>query len=207
MKISSIETTRFTEFFIRANDLGKTGFDEWVFSPGMMFQASEKWWGDRGRRDAPHEGLDVCLYRDRQSKIHYLDQTTQIPAMYAGVVAKIFDDFLGKSVIMEHLGSNEDRIIFYSIYGHTIPVAGLKTGTSFNQGDIIACLANPAKSETNIAPHLHISTGWNHRPISSDHLNWNTIGTSDTLALFDPLDIMDRPYSVLDSDFHTNRKL
>jgi hypothetical protein len=127
--------------------------------------------------------------------------------MYAGVVAKIFDDFLGKSVIMEHSGSNEDRIIFYSIYGHTIPLAGLKTGTSINQGDIIACLASPAKSETNIAPHLHISTGWNHRSISSDHLNWNTIGTSDSLTLFDPLDIMDRPYSVLDGDFHTNCKL
>ena len=136
MKISSIETTRFTEFFIRANDLGKAGFDEWVFAPGMMFQAPQKWWGDRGKRDAPHEGLDVCLYTDRQSKIHYLDRTTQIPAMYAGVVVKIFDDFFGKSVIMEHLGSNEDRIIFYSIYGHTIPLADLKKGTSFNQGDI-----------------------------------------------------------------------
>jgi hypothetical protein len=184
-KISSIETTRFTEFFIRANGLGKTGFDEWVFAPGM-------------RRDAPHEGLDVCLYRDRQSKIHYLDRTTQIPAMYAGVVVKIFGDFLGKSVIMEHALPDKEDITLFTIFGHTQPAAGLEAGSSFHQGDIIASIAGPGRPKAGITRHLHISIGFPSKMISYDSLNWESIGKPDVVSLSDPLSAINGKYSLLE---------
>lgn len=206
-KISSLNTSRFTEYFIQANGLEKSGFDEWVFLPGMLYQAPDKWWGNGGKRDHPHEGLDLGLYRDRQGNIRQLDEPTQIPAMYGGKIVKVLDDFLGKSVIMEHaLADNEPRMVI-TIYGHTVPVENLKAGRPFNQGDIIATLANRKKSKTNINPHLHISTGWNLRPGSYENLNWNTIGTSDTLTLFDPLQVMDWQYSVLEDDFYTGHRL
>ena len=206
-KISSSNKSRFTEFFIQANGLGGNRFDEWLFLPGMLFQAPDKWWGNRSKRDHPHEGLDLGLYRDRQGNIRQLDEATQIPAMYGGMVVKVLDDFLGQSVIMEHvLPENETRKVI-TIYGHTIPHANLKAGRSFKQGDIIATLANRKKSKIDIDPHLHISTAWTLRPGSYENLNWNTIGASDTLTLFDPLEVMDLPHSILDGDFYNGHRL
>ena len=206
-KISSIETSRFTKFFTQANDLGEIGFDEWLFLPGMLFGAPNKWWGNQSKRVKPHEGLDLGLYRDRRGSIQQLNETFQIPAMYGGVVVKILDDFLGKSVIMEHVLPDNESIIVITIYGHTVPAKNLRAGISFKHGDIIATLANRKKSKPDIDPHLHISTAWSLRPCSFEDLNWKTIGTSDTLTLFDPLKVMDRQYSVLEDDFYTGHAL
>ena len=54
-KISSVKTSRFTEFFIQANGLGQSGFDEWLLLPGMLFQAPDKWWGNRSKRHKPRK--------------------------------------------------------------------------------------------------------------------------------------------------------
>jgi hypothetical protein len=35
----------------------------------MLFNSPDKWWGDHGLRDYPHEAIDMCLYRDRVKKI------------------------------------------------------------------------------------------------------------------------------------------
>ena len=48
---------------IEANGLDPDDFKCWVFSPGMLFDAPNKWWDDYGRRDFPREGMDFCLYR------------------------------------------------------------------------------------------------------------------------------------------------
>ena len=203
----SIKKTRFTESFIHANGLRETGFGEWVFLPGMLFQAPDKWWGNPEKRDKPHEGLDLYLYRDRKSRIRHLENTTRIPAMYRGVVVKILDDFLGKSVIMKHVQPDNKNIKTFTIFGHTQPVAGLEKGTSFDQGDIITCLADTAKPNAMVAPHLHISAGWSSKPIPQGDLNWKTIGTSNAPTLFNPLDMIDWRYTVLDDDKVISRDL
>ncbi len=196
----SLNKSRFTEFFIQANGLGKNGFDEWLFLPGMLFLAPDKWWGNRSKRDHPHEGLDLGLYRDRQGNIRQLEEATQIPAMYSGVVVKVLDDFMGKSVIMEHVLPDKETSMVITIYGHTIPAENLKAGRSFNRGDIIATLANRKKSKPDIDPHLHISIGCSSQTISYDSLNWESIGTPDMIRLFDPLSVMNWKYSVLESN-------
>ncbi len=206
-KISSLNKSRFTQFFIQANGLEENGFDEWLFLPGMLYQATDKWWGKRDKRDHPHEGLDLGLYRDRQGNIRQLNEATQIPAMYGGTVVKVLDDFLGKSVIMQHVLPHNETRMMIMIYGHTIPAENLKAGRSFNQGDVIATLANRKKPKTDIDPHLHISAAWSLRTGSYEDLNWNTIGKSDTLTLFDPLHVMDWHYSVLEDDFYTGQRL
>ncbi len=189
--------TDFNEFFARENALNKSDFKEWVFCPGMLFNSLDKWWGDQGRRGRPHQGLDLCQYRDRWDKVFALDEKMKIPAMYDGIVVTIINDFLGQSVIMEHGIPNSNKSRFYTIYGHTRPQDGLHVGRIFKEGDIIATLADSTKSKADIFPHLHISLGWAPGPVSHDKLDWETIGASNTLALLDPLHVIGRHYVVL----------
>jgi hypothetical protein len=196
--MSSVSKTRFTEFLIRENALDEGGFKEWIFSPGMLFNAPNKWWGDQGRRDKPHEGLDLCLYRDRRDRVLRIDTKTRIPVMYDGEVVAIVNDFLGESVILEHGFSHRDERNFCSIYGHTNPHEGLHVGRIVKEGEVIAALADSGNLEAKMFPHLHISLGWTSKSISYDQVDWETIGAKDILTLLDPLDVTDWPYRVVE---------
>jgi hypothetical protein len=195
--IPSLKRTQFTQTIVRANALDKSGFKEWFFQPGMLFNSVDKWWGDHGRRDKPHEGLDICLYKDRQDRILYLDGKTKIPSMVDGVIVKIFNDFLGKSLIVKHDLHNNDRGRFCTIYGHTNPLDGLHVGSIVKEGDIIATLADSIESKHDILPHLHLSLGWISKYISYDQLDWETIGSRNTLTLLDPLYVIGAHYPAL----------
>ena len=194
----SLRKTGFTKFFVRENALEEKGFKEWVFCSGMLFNALDKWWGNEGKRDWPHEGLDLCLYRDRRDKVLSLHGKMKIPVMYDGIVVRIINDFLGQSVIIEHGFDNSDNGRFYTIYGHTNPCSGVQVGRIVKQGDVIATLADPIKSKAGLLPHLHVSLGWTSEVVAYDKLDWETIGASNTLALLDPLHIIDSHYVVLD---------
>ena len=193
----SLRNTRFTEFLIQQNALDESGFKEWVFCPGMLFNATDKWWGDRGKRDKPHEGLDLCLYKDQEDTILRLGEKAKVPAIYDGIVVRIVDDFLGKSVVIEHLISDRDNNKLCTICGHTIPEDNLCAGKIVKKGDVIATLADSRRSKTNILPHLHISLGWTSKVISYDRLDWENIGAPNTLTLLDPLQIIDWHYHIL----------
>ena len=194
----SLRKTRFNEFLIRENALNKRGFKEWIFYPGMLFNAPDKWWGDRGKRDRPHEGLDLCLYRDRWDRILALDEKTKIPVMYAGTVVGVVNDFLGKSVIVEHGLRDKDNRRFCTIYGHTNPSVDIHVGRIVKEGDIIATLADSNRLKADIFAHLHISIGWASEVVSYDKFDWETIGASNTLTLRDPLPIIDWHYRTLE---------
>jgi murein DD-endopeptidase MepM/ murein hydrolase activator NlpD len=196
-KTPSLNNTRFTEFLIRKNALDPEGFNGWVFCPGMLFNSTDKWWGDQGKRNAPHEGLDLCFYQDREDTILRLGEHTKVPVIYDGMVVRIMDDFLGKSVIIEHLFSVGHNNRLCTIYGHTIPEDNLHAGNIVKAGDVIATLADPSTSKTNIFPHLHISLGWTAKEISYDGLDWGNIGAPNTLTLLDPLQVIDWHYLIL----------
>ena len=188
--------TRFTEFLVRHNALDEGGFGEWILYPGMLFNARDKWWGDGGKRQQPHEGLDLCLYRDQQGQTHLFDEGTKIPVMYDGVVAKIVDDFLGKSIIVDHGVPDGHDSRFFTIYGHTNPHADLEVGKSLTQGDVIATLADSSKTEAGLVPHLHISLGLIPKATPYDRLDWQMISTTSMVTLLDPLSAMDCRYVV-----------
>jgi len=174
--------------------LDECGFEEWIFYPGMLFNALDKWWGDKGKRDRPHEGLDLFLYRDQRDRTLHLDKKTKVPVLYDGVVVSILNDFLGKSVIMEHGFPDSDNRRFCSIYGHTNPYDGIQVGRVVKHGEVIATLAEAGKSKADISTHLHISVGWIFKPISYDRLDWDNIGAPDAMTLLDPLNVIDRRY-------------
>ncbi|OGP76804.1 MAG: hypothetical protein A2V86_15095 [Deltaproteobacteria bacterium RBG_16_49_23] len=191
---SFLKKSRFTEFLVRENGLDEPGFQEWIFYPGMLFNAMDKWWGNQGKRERPHEGLDLCLYRDREDRILRLDEKTKIPALYDGVVVRVVDDFIGKSVIVEHRLPGSDNSRFCTIYGHTNLPRGLHVDRIVKAGDILATLARPNKSQSNIPPHLHISLGWIFNEISYENLDWDTMDTLKPLKWVDPLQVISRHF-------------
>ena len=197
IRTPSLKNTRFTEFLIRKNALDKGGFKGWVFCPGMLFNSTDKWWGDQGKRDKPHEGLDLCLYKDREDTILRLGEKAKVPAIYDGIVVRIVEDFLGKSVVIEHLLSDFDNNRLCTIYGHTIPEDDLHVGKIVKKGDVVVTLADSSRSKTNIFPHLHISLGWTSKGISYDRMDWESIGAPNTLTLLDPLQVIDWNHRIL----------
>lgn len=192
-----LKNTRFTEWLIQKNALDRGGFQGWAFFPGMLFQSTDKWWGDRKKRDKPHEGLDLCLYKNREGAIVRLEEKAKIPVIYDGSVVGIIDDFLGKSIIVEHPFAHRDNARLCTIYGHTIPRNHLHAGKTVRQGDIIATLADSSRFKIDIFPHLHISLGWVSQSIPYDGLNWKNMGDPNTVALMDPMGIIDWHYYIL----------
>lgn len=148
-------------------------------------------------RARPHEGLDLCLYRDRENQIIHLKEGAKIPAVYDGVIVRIIEDFLGKSIFIEHSLSTFDRSRLYTIYGHSIPHPELSIGKTVQQGDTIGTIADANRSNTHILTHLHISLGWTTDIISHDKLDWETISKQGVLTLLDPLEIIDGGYRIL----------
>lgn len=150
----------------------------------------DKWWGNQGKRQRPHEGVDLCFYRDRNDRIPHLDEKTKIPVLYDGVVVRVMDDFIGRSVMVEHRLPDSDYPRFCTIYGHTDLLRGLRVGRIVKAGDIIATLARPKKSQRKIPPHLHISLGWISNKISYENLEWKTMSTLKALKWVDPLKVI-----------------
>jgi murein DD-endopeptidase MepM/ murein hydrolase activator NlpD len=114
--------------------------------------------------------------------------------MYDGAVVSVLDDFLGRSVIIEHGFADRDNRRFCTIYGHTNPYDGIRVGKMVEEGDVIATLADADKSDADIATHVHISVGWIPASISYDRFDWDAIGSPESMTLLDPLDFIERRY-------------
>jgi len=199
IKTLYLKKSRFTEMLIKENALDQSGFERWIFCHGMLFNSPDKWWGDHGLRDYPHEGIDLCLYKDQVNSIRRINEKTRIPVMQDGVVKAMFKDYLGKSLIIEHVHSGNDTIRFISFYAHTNPRPEIKDGAVVKEGDVIATLADTSNSKSNIIPHLHFSLGLPSKSFSYDGFVWNTIRKPEMITLLDPLSIIDWPYQMLDT--------
>ena len=192
---------------IEKNALDQSGIESWVFCHGMLFDSPDKWWGDHGLRDYPHEGIDLCLYRNRFRKICRIDEKTRIPVMHDGMITAMFKDYLGQAIIIEHEKFDRDPGRFISVYAHTKPHANIEAGTIVKEGDIIATLADTSHSKANIIPHLHFSLGRLAKSFSYDRFVWNIIREPDKIILFDPLPVIDWSYRALDAGESICREL
>jgi murein DD-endopeptidase MepM/ murein hydrolase activator NlpD len=182
----------FMEFLLEHNRPRMNGFKQWVFQPGMRFQALQKWWGDQGRRAAPHEGLDLYSFKDGGGTIKTVDQYTQIPAAFAGHIVKIQPDFLGKSIFMSHAGIMYGERRLLSAFGHTVPRTSLQTGQSIAQGEVIATVSGFPGKATDLLPHLHLTFAWVPADFSPDRLTWKNLGNDPGIRLIDPLTVISR---------------
>lgn len=184
-----LRKSSFRENILKVNNLERH-FDDWVFRPGMLFRASEKWWGRGEVRARPHEGLDLCCYRDKGGNEHLLAKETLVPVIYRGEILKIEDDFIGKSVYVGHDNYLGEGNRLYTIYGHIKPVEDLKRGVILEEGDIIGAIAEPDKEKTNIAAHLHISVAFISTSLHCENITWKTMADAGMVSLQDPLEII-----------------
>lgn len=194
--MSDIPKSRFTEYMVRENDLDQHGFREWVFVPAMLFGSEDKWWGDRGKRTSPHEGLDFCLYSDSSRNLLRLEAGTRIPATHDGTVVAIIDDFLAKSIVLEHRLPDHGSTVL-TIYGHVVPRETLRVGSIVDEAEIIGVLAIRSKSSVRVYPHLHVSLALPSKVASYDTLTWRHLSNPELFDMIDPLSLMVGPYRVI----------
>jgi hypothetical protein len=178
--------TRFSDMLAAANLLDTPDFRGWVFDPGMTFLSPNKWWGDLGRRDFPHEGVDYCYYTDGCCRKHRLDAGARIPVMQDGRVRAMFDDYLGRSLVVGHGTSSGGGPEFISIYAHTDPLAHIRPGAAVIAGDILATVADTSRSRAKILAHLHFSLGVPAADLDYDTFVWNHMRDPKRVRLLDP---------------------
>ena len=189
----NLKKTRFTEMLIEANGLDPADFESWVFFHGMRFKSPDKWWGDLGRRDFPHEGIDFCLYQDRSGRLAHLDHHIRIPVMHDGIVRCLYTDYLGQAVVIEHENIQGEEGTFISIYAHTRPLDHIKTDVILKEGDIIATIADTSRSKAKILPHLHFTVGCPSPDLVYEQFVWNDMRDPALVALLNPIGVIDWP--------------
>jgi murein DD-endopeptidase MepM/ murein hydrolase activator NlpD len=182
---------------VSCNNLDSPGFKEWIFHPAMLFGSLRKWWGDLGKRQRPHEGLDLCLYRTREGNINHLTGGTKIPVMFTGKIIKVSDDFLGESVFVGHGVYNSNGGQLYTIYGHIKPGNNIRQGKRLSEGDIIGVITDTGNSDVAIPHHLHVSVAWIPDTMHVSELGWQTINDPARVVLLDPLSVIECPYSIV----------
>ena len=192
---NTIPESTFKSFFIKHNNFRTYGFKEWVFYPGMLFREMEAWWTDNRFRPAPHEGIDLCFYRDNREQVRRISNGAKIPAMYAGDIVHIHDDFLGKSIYVKHRINDKSGNVLHTIYGHTVPGNHHDTGKRVCEGDIIAEVA-AIPENSKVPPHIHITMAWISESLPCKKLNWDTIWTSRFITLCNPLEHIDSKLEV-----------
>jgi murein DD-endopeptidase MepM/ murein hydrolase activator NlpD len=185
----------FSGVLVKANELYEQGFERWAFHPGMLFNAAEKWWGKPGPRGEPHPGVDLCAFLNAAGEVVRLDEGARVPAAFGGRVVAIMDDFLGRTVVVEHQDGAGDR--FCTFYAHTVPRADLRVGDPVAESEVIATIAGTAGSKSGIRPHLHLSLARVSGSIYYPELDWRRLGSSAALELVDPLPFFDLPHVVL----------
>jgi len=178
------------------NSLDDLGFKEWIFHPAMLFGSHCKWWGDLGKRERLHEGLDLCLYRTKAGDIHYLDERTKIPVIFKGQVVKVGEDFLGESVFVSHGAYDSNGSQLHTIYGHIKACDHIRPGERLSEGDIIGSIADARKSDGEVPHHLHVSVAWIPSTVHSQELRWQMVGDLTKVVLLDPLRVIECPYSI-----------
>jgi len=182
--MDDFDKSRFLDYFLLRNNLSPLDFKRWLFAPGMLFKDKESWWPGGRPRLHPHEGVDLRQFVDRHGQVHSLTAKTVIPAMYDGTVIDIFDDFLGKSILLAH-GPLDQGLILHAIYGHIAPAAGLAINDTVREGEPLATLAATGKSD--IPPHLHLSILLMARQAGPGEIRWESINDFAPGGLVDPL--------------------
>ena len=190
----TLRNCRLHDMMLEVNKLNHAGFKHWRLCPGMQFNGLQKWWGDHGKRDFPHEGIDICLYRDVDGQIIRLDDTSQVPAISNGTVKAIFTDYLGQAVVLAHEKVNTAEQRLLSVYAHTTPLPHITVGSAVKEGEILATLADTRHSKAKIIPHLHFSLALASPALTYENFVWNVMRRPDRITLLDPLLFIQMPF-------------
>jgi hypothetical protein len=179
----------FVEQFLRLNGFDAEEFVGWEFLPGMRFGERNAWWREGAPRDAPHEGLDLAAFRARGGRSVPLEPGTLIPVLWAGTVAAVVPDFLGRSVFVAHDCRDAGGRRLHSVYGHLDPRPGLESGCALCEGEEVGVIADPAARTSSVPSHLHVTVAWIAAG-ASETIDWRTLRDSAKTLLTDPLPLL-----------------
>jgi len=183
--------SRFFHYLAASNLPRMADLRQWLFQPGMLFMAPDKWWGKGGPRYTRHEGLDLYSFRKADGAIHTVDQHTRIPAAFAGVIIKIEPDFLGQSIYISHEIFSADGAQLISVYGHTVPRESLQAGQKVAAGEVIGTISGFPDKKTSLVPHLHITFAWAPMRMDRRQLDWKNLNNDSGIVLIDPLSLIE----------------
>jgi hypothetical protein len=79
---------------------GVAGASRWRFPRGAEFGAAHNWWGKQSARARPHEGLDFVEAVTSGGEALRVRPGQQVRTAADGVVAAVFDDFIGQTVLL-----------------------------------------------------------------------------------------------------------
>ena len=179
------------------NGLSEQRFLQWAFHPGMLFHSREKWWGDRGRRQRPHEGLDIAFYLDPLRNTVPIPNRAVVPVMFPGeVLAFGEDDYFGVTLYVKHPASRDRGRVLCTIYGHVAPLRDLYPGKTVGAGVDIATISDFGTPKSGIAAHLHLSVAWIVESFTGETMTWNTINDSEQVRLIDPMPFFSDSFSL-----------
>ena len=135
----------------------ESGFESWVFRPGMFFGDRIEWWGHGNRRRSEHEGLDFAEGLPPGGPIRNIPEKTPVRALADGEIVAILADFLDKTVVVRHGAlTRESGDVFYTLYSHIHPAAPLSGPVVKGQ-----LLGKVGKSTTVRTPaHFHLAGAW-----------------------------------------------
>lgn len=163
----------------------------------MLFNSRDFWWQGGGKRSAPHEGLDICYYRDRQGHILSLREEVLVPVISGGTVVKVEKDFLGWSAYVRHALPPGEESHLYTVYGHLSLSPNICEGTALHKGKVLGMLADTAKRKRRIPPHLHLTAALITGIPSPEQLTWKTMRTEPGITLLDPVGLLEGKYQIL----------
>jgi len=134
----------------------------------MRFSDRKQWWTHGKLRVTRHEGVDFCCYTDQKNEIVWFNEKTKVPTLYDGLICEVFDDFLGKSVLIRHSTVNRG-LQFCSIYSHIEPDLAIKIGHHVAAGQ---CVGRCSSGKT-VPVHLHLTVLW--FPASVEAKDWPSL--------------------------------
>ena len=135
----------------------ESGFEYWIFHPGMLFGDCIEWWGDRCRRRTEHEGCDFAKGWKPDAGISHIPEGVPVRAIAEGEVVAMLDDFLGKTVVVRHPAitrSNGD--IFHTLLSHIHPL--IKESDAVAKGQILGKVSKSTNAR--VPAHLHMTGAW-----------------------------------------------
>ena len=157
----------------------------WIWPIGTCFGDERLWWGELKKRLAPHEGLDLIYYMDKQGAQHQIAPGVVIPTVFAGQVVQVHQDFLNQSVYIRHEQFCWNDAVLHTIYGHVQPNEGLGLGQDVGTGYPVVLLEDYPWSTVPL--HLHFTVAWIPKDLPSQELSWQMLNEHEQIILVDPL--------------------
>jgi murein DD-endopeptidase MepM/ murein hydrolase activator NlpD len=150
----------------------ESGFEYWIFHPGMVFGDCIEWWGERCRRRTEHEGCDFAKGWKPGAGICHIPEGVPVSAIAEGDAVAILDDFLGKTVVVRHPAitrSNGD--VFHTLLSHIQPL--IKEPGAVAKGQILGRMSRSTNAR--VPAHLHLTGAWIPETLVPDEIRMDHI--------------------------------